>query len=174
MAKAKLVWKNLDDLPNLRRALLEVHVDVSTASIPHHLGITLLPGRRIANPSSTMPRCSPLRLESQDGGAILAIGRGHLPSASEDVTVRWAVATLDAVDQRTEYRECNQDRGDEQALLCARPGVCERDHLTKHKLSHGSGERKWGSSWKHTSYAGHPRERRRLSRWLQRLVRSFW
>ena len=62
MAKAKLVWKNLDDLPNLRRALLEVHVDVSTAGMPHHLGIILLPGRGIANPSSTMPRCSPLRL----------------------------------------------------------------------------------------------------------------
>src|SRR2546430_1898887 len=30
-----------------------------------------------------------------------------------------------------------------------------------------------GSSWKHTSYAGHPRERRRLSHWLQRLVRRF-
>src|SRR5436190_8577052 len=30
-----------------------------------------------------------------------------------------------------------------------------------------------GSSWKHTSYAGHPRERRCLSRWLQRLVRRF-
>src|SRR6266487_6215710 len=131
MAKAKLVWKNLDDLPNLGRALLEVHVDVSTAGIPHHLGITLLPGRGIANPNSTMPRCSPLRVESQDGGAILAIGRGHLPSASEDVAVRWAVATLDAVDQCTECRECNQDRGDEQALLCARPGVCERDHLTR-------------------------------------------
>src|SRR4029453_7902345 len=66
--------------------------------------------------------------------------------------------------------------------------------LTRHKLSHGSGERKWQlleatylrlthgatpkgkescSPWKHTSYAGHPRERRRLSRWLQRLVRRF-
>jgi hypothetical protein len=131
MAKAKLVWENLDDLPNLRLALLEVHVNVSTARIPHHLGITLLPGYGIANPSSTMPRSSPFRVESQDGGAILAIGRGHLPSASEDVTVRWVVATLDAVDQGTECRECNQDRGDEQALLCARPGVCEREHLTE-------------------------------------------
>src|SRR5262245_55764644 len=130
MTKAKLVWKNLDDLPNLRQALLEVHVNVSTAGIPQHLGITLLPDRRIANPSSTMPRCSPLRVESQDGGAILAIGRGHLPSASEDVTIRWLVVTLDAVDQRTECREGNQGRGDEQALLCARPGVCEREHLT--------------------------------------------
>jgi hypothetical protein len=124
MAKAKLVWKNLDDLPNLRRALLGVLVDVSTAGIPHRLGITLLPGRGIANPSSTMPRCSPLRVESQDGGAILAIERGHVPSASEDVAVRWAVATLDAVDQCTECRECNQDRGDEQALLCARDQAC--------------------------------------------------
>jgi hypothetical protein len=88
----------------LRRALLEVHVDVSTAGIPHHLGITLLPGRGIANPSSTMPGCRPLRVESQDGGDILAVARGHLPSASEDVAVGWAVATLDAVDQCTECR----------------------------------------------------------------------
>jgi hypothetical protein len=131
MAKAKLAWKNLDDLPNLGRALLEVHVNVSTAGIPHHLGMTLLPNRGRANPSSTMPRCSPLWVESQDGGAIFAIRRGHLPSASEDITVRWSVATLDAVDQRTECRECNQDRGNEQALLCARPGVCEREHLAR-------------------------------------------
>ena len=133
MAKAKLVWKNLDDLPNLRQALLEVHVNVLTAGIPHHLGITLLPGRGIANPSSTMPRCSPLRVEAQDGETIDTIGasrRGHLPSASEDVTVRGVVATLDALDQGTECRECNQYRGDEQALLCARPGVCKREHLT--------------------------------------------
>src|ERR1043166_2333038 len=116
MAKAKLGWKNLDDLPNLRQALLEMHVNVLTARIPHHLGITLLPGLGIAKPSSTMPRCSPLRVESQDDGAILGIGRSHLPSASEDVTVRWVVATLDAVDQRTECRDRNQDRGDEQAL----------------------------------------------------------
>jgi hypothetical protein len=136
MAKAKLVWKNLDDLPNLRQALLEVHVNVSTAGIPYHLGITLLAGRGIANPSSTMPRCSPLRVESQDGRAVLAIGRGHLPSASEDVTVRWVVVTLDAVDQRTECRECNQDRGDEQALLCARPGVCEGGASNEKEISH--------------------------------------
>src|SRR2546430_17350112 len=113
MAKGNLVGKDLDGRPKLGRAPLEGLLDVSTAGIPYHLGITLLPGRGIANPSSTMPRCSPLRVESQDGGAILAIGRSHLPSASEDVAVRWAVATLDAVDQCTECRECNQDRGDE-------------------------------------------------------------
>src|SRR4029453_1092904 len=170
MAKAKLVWKNLDDLPNLRRALIEVHVDVSTAGIPHHLGITLLPGRGIANPSSTMPRCSPLRVESQDGGAILVIGRGHLPSASEDVAVQGAVATLYTVDQCTECRECNQDRGDEQALLCARPGVCEREHLTRHKIS----DRWREGAWLQVKCGSHRKLGiRATSGSLHRLVRSL-
>ena len=140
MAKAKLVWKNLDDLPNLRRALFEVHVNVCTAGIPRHLGITLLPGRGIANPSSSMPRCPQLWVEAQDGGAILAIGRRHLPSASEDVAVREVVMALNAVDQSTECRECNEDGGNDQPLLCARPSVCEREHLTRTR-SATAGER---------------------------------
>ena len=45
-------------------------------------------------------------------------------------------------------------------------------HLTRISSATAQGNAN-GSSWKHTSYARHPRERRRLSRWLQRQVRRF-
>ena len=41
VTKAKLVWQNLNDLPNLGRLLLKVHVKVRTAGIPTHVRITL-------------------------------------------------------------------------------------------------------------------------------------
>jgi hypothetical protein len=55
MSKPKLVGKYLNDLPNLRPAVGEAHINVLTAGITHHLEVTLLSAAIIANPSSTMP-----------------------------------------------------------------------------------------------------------------------
>src|SRR5262245_55285520 len=60
VSKPELVGKYLNDLPNLWPAVGEAHINVLTASIPHHLGVTLLSAAIIADPNSTMPSHSGL------------------------------------------------------------------------------------------------------------------
>src|SRR4030095_4191000 len=82
MSKPKLVREYLNNLPNLRPALGEAHINVLTAGIPRHRGVTLLSTAVIANPSSTMPSRSVLRVSTQERGTIRDRSRRHLRSAN--------------------------------------------------------------------------------------------